>query len=143
LRDTLTQARVYVKYIVALFSVGTAYAETWSCVVNEKIGNARIQQYRVEGKVLKELTADKLLRELMPKSDEFLGPSYNILLNNKDALIAESDYSGLNSEKVKEIYVVNIIIDRRTGNLIMTSILLHLPSPNEIETVYGSCTVDK
>jgi hypothetical protein len=67
----------------ALFSVDRASAETWSCAVNEKIGGARIQQYRVEGKVLKELTSDKIMRKYMPDSKDFLGFEYNILLNNK------------------------------------------------------------
>jgi hypothetical protein len=124
-------------------SIGTASADTWSCAVNQKMGGAQIEQYRIEGKILKELTADKLMREWIPDSKTFLGFQYSILVNNKDAIIAESDYTGVNDQKVKEIYVVNIIIDKGTGNLIKSSVLSHLPDPNEIDTFYGSCTFDK
>lgn len=122
------------------FNAKAAVGETWSCAVNEKIGGAQIQQYRVEGKKLKELTSDKLMREWAPSTNNFLGAEYDILHNDKDVLIAESDYAGLDEQKAKEVYVVNIIITKNNGNLLLTSILTHLPAPNEIGTVYGSCT---
>ena len=131
-----------VAFCVAL-SASNAVADTWSCAVNKKIGGATIEQYRLEGAVLKDLTSDKIMREWMPASKEFLGPEYKVLVNNKDAIIAETDNTDVNSQKIKEIYVVNIIINKHIGTLIKTSILLHLPEPNEIGTIEGSCTFDK
>ena len=125
-----------------IFSGGHGYAETWSCAINDKTW-PYVQQYRREGNVLRDLTADETLREMSINPDEIKGFVYNILLDNDYALIAELDFTETNSDKVREIYVVNIIIGKVTGNLIVTSVLSHLPEPNKIDAKYGSCTVDK
>jgi hypothetical protein len=132
-----------ISYVI--LSTGYAHGEVWSCAISNGPESADVQQYRLDGNVLKDLTDDKIWHEILRETDnsKFLGFQYNVLLNDKFAIIAELDSTETKGNKPRQIYVVNIIIDKVTGNLINTSILSHLPEPTKIDTRYGSCTVDK
>ena len=125
----------------AIFGAETAVGETWFCAVNAKLGGAQIQEFRVEGNKVREMTSDKSLKgDFKWGKGEFLGTEYNTLHNDKNSLIAVNYFSGLNSQNQLEVSVMSIIITKGNGNLLDTTIVAHLPAPNEIETVYGSCT---
>lgn len=129
--------------IAVILSAGHADAEIWSCAIKEKGFGTNVQQYRRDGNVLEDLTMHKFLHRFIEDTDKSHDYLYNILLDNNYALIAELDSAKTYSDKATEIYVANVVIDKETGHFIRTTIVSHLPKPDEIETEYGSCTVDK
>jgi hypothetical protein len=130
--------------IPLIFANGSAFGETWHCAIKDALGLPQIDSFRVDGRILKELTSDKIWHEIDRSlgKEEFAGDQFTILHNDKYSLIANSNYAGPDSTQTIEIYVRTIIIEKLRGNVIINSMLTHLPAPNEIETNYGTCTVD-
>lgn len=100
---------------LALPSAGQAQ-DDWFCAYQSPTTGQGLDQLRVEGMRLKNMSPDSLLRMYLPEdSPGFFGKGAQILIDNELALMAHDDAATTTREGATQIYSISVYIEKQTG----------------------------